>query len=234
MTRATKNPGVFADNASTVIPATPVSGRSYRNTNATAIETGWPYDTIVSSADFAQHMYGVTSLTELIDRTGILRHHNDIPYQPFAYVVGDDGHLYRSVRASTGVNPVNDRSGAWVRAIIDYDDSALAARVTANANAIAAIPKSFGNVTGYRNVTSEREAGSSYMNDSQNPMFLNIVVLAEAEGYREFDISVAGGTVFHSEGFGIQITGQCIVPSGAIYEVSTLTAANINIWIELN
>tara|TARA_R110002126_G_scaffold10384_3_gene47294 strand:- start:1235 stop:2245 length:1011 start_codon:yes stop_codon:yes gene_type:complete len=120
MPRTTKNPGVFAADAQTTIPPTPVVGVAYRNaaTGLAAIRAGWPFKTIVDSSDFAQILHELTSFTDLIDKTGILEYKDDIDYDIVpAFAVGSDGELYKSTAingpASTVIDPVGDLTGVW-------------------------------------------------------------------------------------------------------------------------
>lgn len=122
MPRATKNPGIFAADAQTTIPPTPVVGVSYRDpvNGLDNIRDGWPFKQIVNSPEFAQILHELTSLTDLVDRTGILEYKDDVVYDLVpAYVQGSDGVLYVSAIANgpgTGagvVDPVGDVSGTW-------------------------------------------------------------------------------------------------------------------------
>ncbi len=122
MPRATKNPGIFAADAQTTIPPTPVVGVSYRDqaNGLDNIRDGWPFKQIVNSPEFAQILHELTSLTDLVDRTGILEYKDDVEYDIVpAYVQGSDGLLYKSAIANgpgTGagvVDPVGDVSGTW-------------------------------------------------------------------------------------------------------------------------
>ena len=103
MPRSIKNPGIFAENANTTIPPTPVVSESYRDaaTGLDDIAEGWPFKNIVDSKDFNQILHQLTSLTDLIDRTGILEWKNDVEYDIVpAYVQGSDGEIYKSLQAS--------------------------------------------------------------------------------------------------------------------------------------
>lgn len=127
MPRDIKNPGIFAADALTDIPTNPVVGASYRNaaTGLDAIRAGWPFNRIVSSADFAQILHQLTSLTDLVDRVGILPHSESVGYTFVpAFVQGSDGLVYKSTVANgldnagdpVGpgvVDPVGDDTGVW-------------------------------------------------------------------------------------------------------------------------
>lgn len=121
MPRTIKNPGIFAGDANTTIPPTPVSGVSYRDavSGLANIRQGWPFDTIVNSPEFAQILHQLTSLTDLIDRTGLLEYKDDVDYDTVpAYVQGSNGLPYTSQQvngpATTVVDPVGDTTGVWV------------------------------------------------------------------------------------------------------------------------
>ena len=126
MARTTKNPGIFAGDATTTIPPTPVTGVSYRDdvNGLDNIRNGWPFKTIVDSAEFAQIMHELTSLTDEIDKTGILEWSDEVDYDKIpAYVIGSDGQLYKSTGvngpATTVVDPVGDLTGTWINLQIE-------------------------------------------------------------------------------------------------------------------
>lgn len=140
MPRIIKNPGVFAADAQTTIPPTPVVGVAYRNaaTGLAAIRAGWPFKTIVDSSDFAQILHELTSLTDLIDKTGILEYKDDIDYDLVpAFAVGSDGELYKSTAingpATTVVDPVGDLTGVWVGLISNAQEAVSGVGTFANA-----------------------------------------------------------------------------------------------------
>ena len=64
--------GVFAEDALTTIPATPIPGTSYRDTamTSTAIREGWAFKTIVDSAQFNQALYEYSSVTSQVEKYG--------------------------------------------------------------------------------------------------------------------------------------------------------------------
>lgn len=121
MPRSTKNPGIFAGDANTTIPPTPVVGVSYRDAanGLDNIRDGWPFKEIVNSPEFAQILHELTSLTDLIDRTGVLEYKDDVEYDIVpAFVQGSNGEIYKSLiangPATTVVDPVGDATGTWV------------------------------------------------------------------------------------------------------------------------
>ena len=65
---------IFGSNANTTIPASPNVGTPYRNTvlNKTTAGSGWPFATVVDSADFNEIMYRITSVLDAIEVQGIL------------------------------------------------------------------------------------------------------------------------------------------------------------------
>ena len=72
--RTTTNPGLFAENAVTVIPPSPVTGTTYRDDAAglAEIHDGWPHNAKVDSKDDNKILHSITTLLALIDTTGIL------------------------------------------------------------------------------------------------------------------------------------------------------------------
>ena len=101
-TRDFKNPGIFADDASTTIPPTPIAGVAYRDAilGADATPDGWKYGTRVDSKDWNQIMFLITSVLDMLDRKGILGWSNQVDYTEPGYVMGSDGNTYRWVQES--------------------------------------------------------------------------------------------------------------------------------------
>lgn len=111
--------GIWAENATTTIPADPVSGTVYRDetVDATEFAQGWPYDEIVDSKDFNQIMFLITSQLLELDQQGILGWNDTIDYGTAAVVRGSDDIFYVSTTpngpSTTVVDPVGDVSGTW-------------------------------------------------------------------------------------------------------------------------
>lgn len=105
-TRSFKSPGIFAADAATVIPPTPIAGVSYRDAvNGTNdVENGWRYGTRVESQDWNQIMYMVTSMLAMIDTQGVLGWSSDVDYTGPSLVFGGDGQLYIKIGAASGPN----------------------------------------------------------------------------------------------------------------------------------
>lgn len=84
----TLNRQIFAANAETTLPVSPQVGRPYRNTGITSsiFKNGWPFSTVVNSADFNQIMYLITALLGEVESTGLLYWANNINYQTGALV----------------------------------------------------------------------------------------------------------------------------------------------------
>ena len=63
---------VFASDAETVVPISPAVGIPYRNPNLTSDKAGqgWPFSTVVDSADFNELMFRVTGLMDFVEKTG--------------------------------------------------------------------------------------------------------------------------------------------------------------------
>lgn len=117
--RTTTITGVFAEDASTTIPTTPISGESYRNTALTEAEAneGWKYKNIVDSADVNQVLFEVTKILKLIEALGILTWSALTDYEAGSYCLGTDGKIYRAKQATgpstTALDPVNDSSNTY-------------------------------------------------------------------------------------------------------------------------
>jgi len=65
---------IFGSSANTTIPASPNVGVPYRNTNLSKLiaADGWPFATVVDSADFNELMYRITTVLDAIEVQGIL------------------------------------------------------------------------------------------------------------------------------------------------------------------
>ena len=107
--------GIFAENATTTIPQTPVAGQSYRNTalEESDIEYGWPYKEIVDSANFNQYLYEVSRINKLIETYGFLPWSPNTDYETGSCCLGTDGKIYQAKQntgptSSNAYNPVSD------------------------------------------------------------------------------------------------------------------------------
>lgn len=106
--------GVFASNANTTIPASPVAGISYRNTalSSTAVSNGWSFKTIVDSANFNQALYEYSSITKQIETYGFLPWSNLTDYVQGSLCLGSNGTIYQAKQntgpSSTAKDPTTD------------------------------------------------------------------------------------------------------------------------------
>jgi hypothetical protein len=104
-------PAQAGSTAQTTIPDNPAPGTAYRNESLAAgtINQGWPYDTVVDSADQNQLMYLITGLLRLIEQTGILPWCATVAY-PSAGVLclGSDNKIYIALQASTNKQPTTE------------------------------------------------------------------------------------------------------------------------------
>jgi hypothetical protein len=101
-TRDFKSPGIFAEDASTAIPPTPIAGIAYRDAVNGADDTpnGWRYGTRVESQNWNQIMFLITSMLTSIDKQGILGWSPDVNYAPPAITFGSNGLPYIAIQAS--------------------------------------------------------------------------------------------------------------------------------------
>ena len=115
-TRDFKSPGVFAADATTVIPPTPTLGVAYRDTTTTVdqAEAGWPYGTKVESDTFNQIMFQMSSMLDMLDRQGVLGWSNAVTYSPGALAIGSDGKLYKALATTVNVDPTSGALATWV------------------------------------------------------------------------------------------------------------------------
>lgn len=105
-TRDFKSPGIFAENATTTIPPTPIQGVAYRDAISGADDTpnGWRFGTKVDSQDWNQVMYLITSIISSIDKKGVLGWSSAVNYDEPAICFGSDGQLYTWIQASGPAN----------------------------------------------------------------------------------------------------------------------------------
>lgn len=107
-TRDVIAPPIFAEDASTTIPATPIAGQSYRDPVAGPASSpdGWPYAQLVNSAEFNQLMFQWSSLLSIMDLKGILGWSDLKNYTERAITFGSDGNLYVWIQESgPGTSP---------------------------------------------------------------------------------------------------------------------------------
>lgn len=109
-TRDFKSPGIFAEDASTTIPPTPIAGVAYRDavTGTDDTPNGWRYGTRVESQDWNQIMFLLTSMLSSIDKQGVLGWSSDVDYDVPAIVFGSDRLPYIAVLPSGPSSSVRD------------------------------------------------------------------------------------------------------------------------------
>lgn len=111
--------GVFAEDANTTIPAVPVSGISYRDTNTTAaeMEDGFPFKSIVDSSKFNEMLFEYSTISKMQEKYGFIPWSSLTDYETGSYCIGTDGLIYQAEQAtgpsSTAINPVNDTGIYW-------------------------------------------------------------------------------------------------------------------------
>lgn len=159
-------PPVFASDASTVVPPTPVAGVTYRDPigGPASAADGWPYAERVNSADFNQIMFQLTSVSSIVDKKGVLGWSNLVDYTEPAVTFGSDGVLYAWISASGPDNggakdPVAS-TGAWAPL-----SSLLSNGIAGDSSKIrSSIPlaSSTANFTADQVVVSESLSGRSY------------------------------------------------------------------------
>lgn len=101
-TRSVIAPPIFAEDASTTIPPTPIAGQSYRDPVAGPASSpdGWRYAQVVNSAEWNQLVYQWSTLLSIIDSKGILGWSDQVDYASNAVAYGSDGNLYTWLAAS--------------------------------------------------------------------------------------------------------------------------------------
>lgn len=165
-TRSTISPPIFASNASTVVPPTPVAGVSYRDPIAGPASSpdGWPYAERVNSAEFNQIMFQLSSIASIIDKKGILGWSNLVDYTEASVVFGSDGSLYAWLVASGpnngGAKDPVATTGSWapLSALMSNGLAGDAMKVRASIS----IASSTATFTADQVVVSESLSGRSY------------------------------------------------------------------------
>lgn len=113
-TRDFKSPGIFAEDATTVIPPTPIAGVAYRDavTGTDDTPNGWRYGTRVASQDWNQIMFLITSMLGTMDKQGVLGYSSEVDYEVPALVFGSNGLPYLCIQAngpsSTAKDPISE------------------------------------------------------------------------------------------------------------------------------
>ena len=123
--------GLIFGSSATVIPPTPASpnvGTPYRNTNLnkTTAGNGWPFATVVDSADFNELMYRITTVLDAIEVQGILFWSAATDYVTGSIVRQTDGSTEKFFEAlqASGPNsggeqePINNIGTYWKEASI--------------------------------------------------------------------------------------------------------------------
>lgn len=113
-TRSIISPPPFAEDASTVIPPTPIAGVSYRDPVAGPASStdGWPYGERVNSAEFNQIMFQLSTIVGIMDKQGILGWSDEIDYGVPAMVFGSNGLPYIAIQSSGPNSSVQDPVGS--------------------------------------------------------------------------------------------------------------------------
>lgn len=109
-TRDFKSPGIFAEDASTSIPPSPIQGVAYRDavSGADSAPDGWRYGTKVDSQDWNQIMFLLTSIISSVDKQGLLGWSSDVDYSPPAIAFGSNGLPYIALQASGPTTSAQD------------------------------------------------------------------------------------------------------------------------------
>lgn len=94
---------IFAQNANTVIPGSPVPGTAYRNTAIleSVIENGWNYFNPVDGAGFNEILYRIAALLSAVEMEGMLEWSALTNYAVGTYTRGStDNKIYQALQAS--------------------------------------------------------------------------------------------------------------------------------------
>ena len=175
-TRSFISLGVWAENADTVIPPTPIPGTPYRNVALTAPqnEAGIGFQNGASSADFNQKMFIISSFTDMINEHGIPGWSDQVTYNVPAVVWADDGAFYFALQTSTGQDPVTSPAD-WqlVAAMGNLQDETLGtegSRLIGHTGATAAsyLPFAAAKIDGAGNIIDSLNIASTVYNGTGN------------------------------------------------------------------
>ncbi len=114
-TRQVISPGIFAADALTVIPPTPIAGTAYRVDTGLSVndtERGWPYATTVPSDIHNEILYRLSTLVDIMDRQGMLGWSNLVNYPVGAYVVGSNSVMYKALLINGPATTLQDPTAA--------------------------------------------------------------------------------------------------------------------------
>ena len=118
-TRVFKGPPIYGSAASTDA-SSPNTGVNYRNADLTdaSITAGLRgFNTNASSSNENEYLFRLSTLVDLIEKTGILGWNAETVYIAGSIVVADDKKIYQAVQGSTGVDPTTDPGTTWVNYI---------------------------------------------------------------------------------------------------------------------
>ena len=111
--------GIFAEEATTTIPQTPVSEISYRDTGLSVAEVkaGWPFKVVVDSSKFNEYLYELSTISRQFEIYGFLPWSASTNYETGSCCLGTDGKIYQAKRntgpSSTAKDPVTDSSHTY-------------------------------------------------------------------------------------------------------------------------
>ena len=115
-TRVFKGPPIYGSAASTDA-SSPNTGVNYRNADLTdaSITAGLRgFNTNASSSNENEYLFRLSTLVDLIEKTGILGWNAETVYIAGSIVVADDKKIYQAVQGSTAVDPTTDPGTTWV------------------------------------------------------------------------------------------------------------------------
>ncbi len=99
---------IWANNATTTIPATPTQGVAYRNTDDTAHDDGYKYLTKAPSDYSNQVLFNLTSALTQLQVHGTLGWNASTAYVIGSICYGSDNNPYVAIQASTNKDPVSE------------------------------------------------------------------------------------------------------------------------------
>lgn len=111
--------GIFAEDATTTIPQTPVSEISYRDTGLSVAEVkaGWPFKVVVDSSKFNEYLYELSTISRQFEIYGFLPWSASTNYETGSCCLGTDGKIYQAKRntgpSSTAKDPVTDTAHTY-------------------------------------------------------------------------------------------------------------------------
>ena len=223
-------------------PQNPIKGDTYAAAVVAqaVVKAGWPFGTIVDSAQFNAFMRQMTQLMLLLQEWGVLPWRALSTYQTGAHTLGSDGQMYRALQETTGNDPTTQPSAYWL--LIDTGAHAIltdahGATPTPTANRFAmydadlrlksgAAPAAATDV--WRKTEGDAHADLTNPHSSVSDATANRLALRDASGRCKFAAGEATGdaVVFSQFAASKAANGHQPLPGGIIFQWGSSAVIN--------